>query len=146
VDPEALDPIDRAIIGVLVENGRISWRDLGSHVGLSPNATADRVRRLEQRGVISGYAATIDPGSLGRSLEAIVAVKMHQGFDRESFEAFVTEHDAITGAVHLTGADDYLLDVAARNAGELDDLLTAMKRERGVADTNTRVVLRRIQG
>lgn len=145
MESSEIDPLDREILDVLRSTGRISWRDLGNHIGLSANATADRVRRLEDRGVITGYAATIDASKVGRGLEAIVSVKMHPLADREPFEEFVAGHEAVTDAVHLTGPDDYVLHVWSKDAGELDGILTAMKRERGVADTNTRVVLRRIQ-
>jgi Lrp/AsnC family transcriptional regulator, leucine-responsive regulatory protein len=144
VESTALDPIDRAILGGLRENGRVTWRTLGDAVGLSPTATAERVRRLEEAGVITGYQATVDPGALGRNLEAFVAVKMHAGVEREPFEEFVSGHDAVVDVVHLTGPDDYLVHTWTKSPGELDELLTAVKREKGVADTSTRVVLRRI--
>ncbi len=145
MESSEIDPLDREILGELATSGRLSWRELGQRVGLSANATADRVRRLEQRGVITGYAARVDPTKVGRGLEAIVSVKMHASAEREPFEEFVAAHDAVTDAVHLTGEDDYVMQVSCRDAAELDEILTALKRERGVADTNTRVVLRRIQ-
>ena len=56
-----LDTIDREILGELERDGRISWQELGRRVRLSPNATGDRVRRLERRGIITGYRAVVDP-------------------------------------------------------------------------------------
>jgi len=143
-DAPRLDDIDRDILRELSLHGRIGWQQLGPKVGLSANAAADRVRRLERLGVIEGYTVRIDPVAVGRNLEAIVFVKMVPGTDRAPFESFAAEHEAVDDAVHLTGAHDYLLHVHCRHAGELDDLLMGMKRELDVADTETRIILRRI--
>lgn len=144
-DPTAIDDIDREILRVLEHDGRIGWQQLGPKVGLSPNAAAERVRRLERRGIITGYRAVVDPIALGRNLEALVFVKMVPNGDRGPFERFVAEHDAIDDCVHLTGAHDYVMRVHCFHAGELDDLLMGMKREAFVADTETRVMLHRVR-
>ena len=143
-EPTAIDDIDRDILRVLAEDGRIGWQQLGPRVGLSPNAASERVRRLERKGVITGYRALVDPVALGRNLEAMVFVKMVANSDREPFETFVADHDGIDDCVHLTGAHDYVMTVHCFHAGELDDILMGMKRELHVADTETRIVLRRI--
>jgi Lrp/AsnC family leucine-responsive transcriptional regulator len=144
VESSAIDGIDRAILSELTTSGRATWQQLGPRVGLSPNAVADRVRRLERRKVIVGYRAVVDPVALGRNIEALVFVKMVPNVDREPFESFVRDDEHVDDAVHLTGMHDYLLTVHAHHAGELDDLLTTMKTELDVADTETRIVLRRI--
>src|SRR4029453_3878300 len=64
--------IDSEILKIMREDGRISWRDLGAAVGLTANAAADRVRRLRQAGVITGFAALVDPAAGGRGPEAPV--------------------------------------------------------------------------
>ena len=140
----AIDDIDRDILRVLAEDGRIGWQQLGPRVGLSPNAASERVRRLERKGVITGYRALVNPVALGRNLEAMVFVKMVPNCDREPFEAYVAEHEGIDDCVHLTGAHDYVMTVHCFHAGELDDILMGMKREVDVADTETRILLRRI--
>ena len=143
-DSAAIDDIDRDILRVLAEDGRIGWQQLGPRVGLSPNAASERVRRMERNGVITGYRARVDPVALGRNLEAMVFVKMVPNVDREPFETFVAEHEGIDDCVHLTGAHDYVMTVHCFHAGELDDILMSMKREVHVADTETRIMLRRI--
>lgn len=140
----ALDDIDRDILRELARDGRVGWQQLGPRVGLSPNATAERVKRLERRGVIRGYGVRVDPVALGRNIEALVFVKMVPNVDREPFESFVGEHDLVDDAVHLTGMHDYVLIVHCHHAAELDDLLMGMKRDLKVADTETRIILRRI--
>jgi len=69
-----MNETDGEILKILREDGRISWRDLGAAVGLSANAAADRVRRLRNAGVITGFTALVDPGAGGRKLEALVGV------------------------------------------------------------------------
>jgi len=142
--PTAIDEIDRDILRELRQRGRITWQQLGPKVGLSPNAVAERVRRLERKKVIVGYRALVDPVALGRNIEALVFVKMIPNVEREPFEGFVRDDDRVDDAVHLTGSHDYVLTVHAHHAGELDDLLMMMKRELFVADTETRIILRRI--
>ena len=138
-----IDSIDRGILGELERDGRVRWQDLGRRVGLSPTATAERVRRLERSGVIAGYRAVIDPVALGRSLECLVDVRLLPGFDRDVFLAFLARTDEITDAVHLTGHSDYSLRIHCGGTADLDRLLLAMKADAGVADTETRVVLGR---
>jgi Lrp/AsnC family leucine-responsive transcriptional regulator len=143
-DSAALDPTDREILGHLGSAGRISWQELGRRINLSANATAERVKRLERLGVITGYRAVCDFVALGRPIEAFIAVKMHPGDDREDFEKVVSTDPAILDAVHLTGPHDYIVHARCRTTEELDDLLMGLKASAGVADTETRIVLRRL--
>jgi Lrp/AsnC family leucine-responsive transcriptional regulator len=137
-----MDAIDREILGELMRNGRISFRDLGAAVGLSANAAADRVRRLRRDGVITGFTATLDPAAAGRHLVALIDVRLAAAGSNEEFEAATAKLEPITDAVHVTGRFDYQLRVACRDAAELDRLLRHLKREGGAAETETRVVLR----
>ncbi len=111
----ALDPIDSEILRLLREDGRLSWRDLGAAVGLSANAAADRVRRLRQAGVITGFVALVDPASGGRQLEALVGVTLRRGVDSDAFAVAASRLDAVVEVLHLSGAPDYQLRVACRD-------------------------------
>ena len=141
-DNRGMDDIDREILGELTRNGRISFRDLGAAVGLSANAAADRVRRLRADGVITGFTATVDPGAAGRGLVALIDVRLAASGTNEQFEAATARLEPVTDAVHVTGRFDYQLRVACRDTAELDRLLRHLKREGGVSETDTRVVLR----
>jgi len=138
----ALDEIDSEILRLLREDGRLSWRDLGAAVGLSANAAAERVRRLRAAGVITGFVALVDPAAGGRTLQALVGVTLAPGTDSDAFADDAARLEQVMEVLHLTGAPDYQLRVACRDTAELDRLLRHLKREGGVSETDTRVVLR----
>jgi Lrp/AsnC family leucine-responsive transcriptional regulator len=75
----AIDDIDRKILRALSEEGRLSFRDLSQRVYLSPNATAERVRQLQSRGIIRRFHASLNPALLGLGLEAYIDVKLQAG-------------------------------------------------------------------
>src|SRR5213078_1905201 len=137
-----MDVTDREILGELVRNARISYRDLGAAVGLSANAAAERVRRLRRAGVITGFTALVDPAAGGRVLEALVGVTLATGTDSDAFAAAAARLEPVTEVLHLTGAPDYQLRVACRDTAELDLLLRALRLKLGVVDTETTVILR----
>ena len=140
-----IDDLDRAIIRRLERDGRLSYRDLGNEVGLSPNATGARVARLVDEGIITGIHARVDHSLIGRPLEGYVDCWLT---NREAerwaeFEAYVLNDDRIIDAVHLTGKVDYRLRVVVSSPTELDELLMALKREASISETDTRLILRR---
>jgi len=137
-----MDAIDREILGALMRDGRLSFRELGAAVGLSANAAADRVRRMRRDGVITGFTATVDHGAAGRRLVALIDVRLAASGTNEEFEAAVARLEPVTDAVHVTGRFDYQLRVACRDTAELDRLLRQLKTQLGVVETETRVVLR----
>ena len=99
----AMDAVDSEILRLLRDDGRLSWRDLGAAVGLSANAAADRVRRLRQAGVITGFAALVDPAAGGRQLEALVGVTLAPGTDSDAFAVAVSRLEPVTEVLHLAG-------------------------------------------
>jgi Lrp/AsnC family leucine-responsive transcriptional regulator len=136
------DPINDRIISILSTNGRASFASIGEAVGLSPHGTADRVRRLERDGVITGYAAKIDLGAVGRSLDAFIDIRLLPSTDPEDFERRVSELDSVREMAFLTGRFDYQLRVACRDADDLNHTVRTIRREAGAAGTETRIVLR----
>ena len=137
-----MDEIDDRILGILATNGRASFAAIGEEVGLSPHGAADRVRRLERDGVISGYAARIDPAGVGRSLDAVIDVRLLPTTDSEEFEQRVARLDSVREVAFLTGRFDFQLRVACRDADDLNDTVRAIRRDAGAAGTETRIVLR----
>ena len=92
VETPAIDALDHAIIAELRNDARVSWRELGERVGLGPTATADRVRRLEQLGVVRGYHADVDLSALGMGLRAITELRLTSDTPYEQFEATLRSH------------------------------------------------------
>jgi Lrp/AsnC family transcriptional regulator, leucine-responsive regulatory protein len=139
-----LDQVDREIVGHLVRNARISYRELGERVSLSANATAERVRRLCETGVISGFRAIVDPAAAGRTLVALIDVRLEGPAESERFERLIESLEEVTDAAHVTGRFDYQLRVACRDVGALDLLIGTLKRKGGVQERDTRLALRTV--
>ncbi len=133
---------DVKALKLLMRNGRASWAELGEFLGLSAPSAADRVRKLEQRGVIRGYAALVDPASVGHPLTAYVSVSLASHRNRAAFLRAISKMDQVVECHHVAGDDDYLLKVRCRGTQDLDHLLaTQLKDKLGVARTRTTIVL-----
>ena len=144
IETPVLDLIDRRIIGILQTDGRISWRELADRVHLAPSSVADRVRRLEQTGVIRGYAASLDPRALGHDVRAVVDVALPPGTDPAEFEATLAQRDEVALAMYVTGPADYTIIVDCAGAEGLDAFIRWLKADAGVARTESKFVLRPI--
>lgn len=137
-----LDATDSKVLGLLMKHGRATWAEIASRVRLSAPAAADRVRRLEEKGVIRGYAALVDPGAVGFPLTAFVAVTLERPSHRASFLKRVARLPEVQECHHVTGEDDYLLKVRCRGTQDLDRLLVKeIKTVQGVTRTRTAIVL-----
>jgi Lrp/AsnC family leucine-responsive transcriptional regulator len=144
VESSALDAIDREILRVLMRNARVSYRELGEQVSLSANAAAERVRRLRERGVIAGFQAIVNPAAAGRTLVAVIDVRLGDPGDSERCERLLESLDAVTDAAHVTGRFDYQVRAACRDAADLDRLIRTLKTEGGVVESDTRIALRTV--
>lgn len=146
--PDGPDRADRALIAHLLRDGRLPVTALAERIGLSPNATAERLRRLRRDGVITGFHARLSPEALGRGLLAFVEVKLERT-DPEAFEAFAAAVRAapdIEECHMVAGGFDYLLktrhrDMAAYRAFLSDTLL----RLPGVRETHTYPVMEEVR-
>ena len=141
-----IDRIDRRIIDELREDARISWRELADRVHLAPSSVADRVRRLEERGLIRGYSARVDPAAFGRSVRAVIDVGLPPALDPAVFEAKLVARDEVAFAAYVTGESDYTIVVDCAGAAGLDGFIRWLKAEAGVARTESKFVLRPIVG
>lgn len=142
-----MDRLDREILGILQQDARISYRDLGVRVGLSANATADRVRRMRRDGVIRAFTVVVDPAAdTSGGLVVFIDVTLRLDTTNEEFERQVSTLPGITEVVHVTGEHDYLVRARAADPAALDALLRRLKREAGVAQSSTRLALRAATG
>lgn len=145
MDSPVIDAFDHAILDGLRENARSTWRELGERVGLGPTSTADRVRRLEQLGVIRGYHAEVDLSVLGMGLRAITELRLSPDASYDEFEATLRDAPEVLGAFHVTGALDYVLLLACPDVAALDRLLSSWKPHGGVFESSTRIILRDVE-
>jgi Lrp/AsnC family transcriptional regulator, leucine-responsive regulatory protein len=143
-----IDEIDRAILGLLQADGRMTNADVARAVGLSPAATHARIRRLERDGLIRAYVALVDRERAGFDLLCFVSVslQLHRPTLVASFPRRVAEMPEVLECHHVTGESDYLLKVAVRGRRELErfivDRLTPIP---GVARVQTSLVLRELK-
>lgn len=123
MDERLLDETNRRLLDALQQDGRASYRELGDLVGLSPPAVADRIKRLEEAGVIIGYRAVVDLGKVGRPLMATVRVGPTTKEECNRLEAWSTDQPAVLRCWRVTGQDCYHMVVAVSSPAELHDLL-----------------------
>lgn len=137
-----MDELDTRILRLLARQGRMSWSDLSQSIKLSPPATAERVKRLEERGVIRGYAAVLDREALGAGLTAFIDVDLVDSSRRAAFLAMIADTASVLECHHVTGDHDFRLKVACSGPRELDHLVSeVLKQGKVVARTRTAVVL-----
>jgi Lrp/AsnC family transcriptional regulator, leucine-responsive regulatory protein len=135
-----VEETDRAIVAALAQDGRLSYTDLAERVGLSVSAVHQRVRRLEQRGVIRGYAARLDPEALGLPMSAFVAIRPIDTSQPDDAPERLSGLPEIEACYSVAGDDFYLLLVRVASPADLERLLHEIRRAANVA-TRTTVVL-----
>ncbi len=137
-----MDTIDLGILGILARDARTTFSDIAERVGLSGPSTADRVRRLEERGVISGYHAEIAPEALGLDLTAFVEVTLEAPRHREAFLATIARAAGVVACHHVAGAHAYLLKVRCAGTAGLESFVSdVLKSVDGVTRTRTTIAL-----
>lgn len=139
-----MDKIDHEILSHLQRDGRLSFRELGEAVHLSANAVAERYRRLRASGTIRQIRAEVDPAALGRHVEAQVEVKLQAETAALDFERRLRHLPQVLSATLMTGSFDYALRVACQDRSELMAVVELLRREGGVRETTTRMVLREV--
>jgi Lrp/AsnC family transcriptional regulator, leucine-responsive regulatory protein len=131
------DPVGWKILTILQEDARKSFRQIGQEIGMSTPAVAERVRRMEEQGIISGYHAAINPKRLGISVQALMRIG-GVGDRGEEFTALVVTVPEVLECHRVTGSDSYLLKVITRS---IDHLETLINRFVPYGDVTTSLVL-----
>lgn len=135
-----MDPIDRDILSVLERDARVSFKDLAERVGLSANAVAERVRKLQDQGVITGFKAEVDPSAFGLNLRALIEVKLEASTTAARFEALAAATPGVVRALITTGKYDLLLEVIARDQADLHRIIEELRAGGLTRDTYSRVI------
>jgi Lrp/AsnC family transcriptional regulator, leucine-responsive regulatory protein len=138
---EKLDATDAHILDLLQKDGRIKRKDVADAVGLSLPSASERMRKLEERGVVTGYHATLDAKRLGVDVAAFVRVSVDGSEHYPAFIAAVSAMDAVQELHSITGEGSHLLKVRVRNTSALEQLLGQLQALPGVRGTQTSIVL-----
>lgn len=131
---------DARVLAILQEQGRRSYADLGADLGLAAPSVHERVKKLEARGVIRGYAADVDPSAVGLSVLAFTWVQQAPGTVQVDLTPSFARIAEIEECHHITGEADYLLKIRARDMEHLGEIVKAIQANAEVFSTETDVV------
>ena len=138
---DRIDDTDAQILALLQSRGRIKRTEIAEAVGLSIPSVSERMRKLEARGVITGYHAVVDAKRLGRDITAFVRVRSRGSEHYDEFIQAVTEMDEVQELHSVTGGGSHLLKIRVANTSALEALLGAIQALPGVRGTETSLVL-----
>jgi Lrp/AsnC family leucine-responsive transcriptional regulator len=123
----ALDKLDWRILEALQSNARVTNTELGKQIGLSQPAVTARIRRLEEQGVIEGYAARINPSLVGRRIAAVVRIRTTHAEIKQCLSAFAAMPEIIE-AHRITGEDCFLVRIVVEEMSQLESAIDALAR------------------
>lgn len=136
-----MDAIDVRLVSLLQRAARLTQSELAAEVGLSAPAVAERIRKLEERGVIRGYSAVVDPRALGLGVTAFIAVVIGGSRHYPALAQRVADAGEVVECHSVTGSGSHLLKVRTATTGTLERLLAEIQSWPGVQSTTTSVVL-----
>ncbi len=138
-----LDKIDRNILDILQKNAKITNAQLSKEVGLSPAPTLERVKKLEQSGVIDSYHAKLNTAKVGLGISTFVQIKL-TGHDKGSIRTFITAVNSIDEVIechHVTGTSDFILRMIAKDIASYQQLMLDKVNEIKVVDSLQSLVI-----
>lgn len=135
-----VDETDRSILVLLAGDGRMSYTDLGKATGLSTSAVHQRVKRLEKRGLITGYGATVDHGLAGLPLTAFISITPFDPSEPDDYPDRLAAIREIESCWSVAGEESYILKVRVATPAELEELLARIRAAANVS-TRTTIVL-----
>ena len=144
--PHSLDSVDGRIVELLQRDGRATQQRIAAEVQLSQPAVAERIRKLEERGVITGYTARVDALLLGKDITAFIGVAIEHPRYFEGFAQRLAKLPEALECHRVAGEDSYLIKVKTANTRSLDQLLVdELRTIPGVTRTHTTIVLSSIK-
>lgn len=135
-----LDNTDVKIINLLRKNSRTNASEIAEKIKLSVSTVIERIKKLENNGVILGYTVVLDNASIGKDVVAMMSVSIDHPKYNEAFEASVLQNPHITECHYIAGDFDYLLKVITDNTKSLEKVLNDIKSLQGVSKTKTSIV------
>jgi Lrp/AsnC family leucine-responsive transcriptional regulator len=139
--PPELDATDLAILDALQHNCKQSLAEIGKRVDLSAPSVVERIKKLEESGVIRGYAALLDARALGKDVTAFIGVSISHPSAFEPFEKEVERTGDVLECHHVTGQHTLMIKVRTESTETLESLIDMIRRIEGVTRTETMVVL-----
>ena len=136
-----LDDIDRQILALMQENCRLPLAKIGEHVGLSAPSVMERVKKLEDSGVITSYRAVLNARLLGKDITVFIGVSTGHPHAIDHFEREIEPLDDILECHHVTGSHPFIIKARTRNTSSLEELISRIRAIEGVVRTETMVVL-----
>tara|TARA_B100000029_G_scaffold296229_1_gene289530 strand:- start:201 stop:719 length:519 start_codon:yes stop_codon:yes gene_type:complete len=136
-----IDEIDLQLIDALQVDAKVSLMALGTLVGLSAPSVMERIRKLEQTGVITGYSAHVDAKLVGLDITAFIGVSLNYPGKIEAFKTWVASEPRVLECHHVTGGATLLIKIKCRNTAALEELISTMRSDLGAERTETMVVL-----
>lgn len=138
---EAVDDIDRALVTALRVNGRVPFAELGRQVGLSGPSVQDRVRRLEERGIVTGFHAGVDPVAVGLGVSALVGIYSSDTAESDDVARRLREVPEVQDCWFVAGDEEFIVFVRSADTAALEHVIARIRRLRGVGRTRTTVIL-----
>jgi len=136
-----IDAIDRSILEILQKNGRTRRNDLAEQVGLSLPSVSERLRKLEESGIIAGYTAIVNPQKLGKDITAFIMVTIDTSKHYHNFVEHAGAIEEILECHAITGEGSHVLKIRTENTATLERLLAKIQSWPGVTGTRTHLVL-----
>jgi Lrp/AsnC family leucine-responsive transcriptional regulator len=141
-----IDEIDRQILRILQEDGRLSNAALAEQVGLTTSTVHERVRKLERRGIIKGYTAVVEPQLLGKAITAFIRLSVgvaSQGYieSKKSITEMCQAEPDVLECHGVAGEDCYILKVRVANPQELEKLIERIRSKAEISRSTTSIVL-----
>lgn len=118
-----IDGVDWQLLAELQENARLSYAELGRRVGLTPPAVAERMRRLEDAGVITGYRVQLDMEKIGLPIQALIRIAGYAGRSPLELSRAIDQAPEVMYCLRVTGEDSYIMRVAVKSSEHLEELL-----------------------
>lgn len=136
-----IDAIDHKILTILQDNARTSNAEVARQLGMAPSAIFERIKKLEERGIVRGYAAEIDPAALDLSLLAFITVRTEDPVGGDATARALAKRAEVQEVHHVAGEDCYLAKVRVKDTAALSKLMKELGSLPGVRATRTTVVL-----
>lgn len=140
-----MDKIDYKILGILKGNGRETASDISKEIHLSVSAVLDRIKKMEESGIIRGYTVMVDTKALGNDVTALMEVSLEHPQFHDSFTELIQDHPNIVDCYYLTGDYDFILKIVCASSDELERIHRTLKSTPGVSATRTHYVLKEIK-